>query len=58
MASAPGDPPQVSLHTLVRAVVDEDGPARARAQWWRRPEPQMLSRIGAEAVSAPAGCAR
>lgn len=35
---------QVSLHTLVRAGFWIDD-RRERAQWWRRPEPQMLSRI-------------
>lgn len=37
---------QVSQHTLVRAGfwIDDRG---ERAQWWRRPPPQMLSRISA-----------
>ncbi len=38
---------QVSLHTLVRAgfwINDR----RERSEWWRRPEPQMLSRIAAK----------
>ena len=38
---------QVSLHTLVHAgfwINDR----RERSEWWRRPEPQMLSRIAAK----------
>lgn len=38
---------QVSLHTLVRGGFWIDD-RRERAEWWRRPEPQMLSRIGAK----------
>lgn len=38
---------QVSLHTLVRAAFWIDD-RRERSQWWRRPEPQMLSRIAAK----------
>jgi len=37
----------VSLHTLVRAAFWIDD-RRERSQWWRHPEPQMLSRIGAK----------
>lgn len=37
----------VSLHTLVRGAFWIDD-RRERAQWWRRPELQMLSRIGAK----------
>jgi hypothetical protein len=35
---------QVSLHTLVRGGFWIDD-RRERAHWWRRPEPQMISRI-------------
>jgi hypothetical protein len=35
---------EVSLHTLVRAAFWIDD-RRERSQWWRRPEPQMLSRV-------------
>lgn len=38
---------EVSLHTLIRAAFWIDD-RRERSQWWRRPEPQMLSRIGAK----------
>jgi len=38
---------QVSLHTLVRGGFWIDD-RRERTEWWRRPEPQMLSRIGAK----------
>jgi hypothetical protein len=38
---------EVSLQTLVRAAFWIDD-RRERSQWWRRPEPQMLSRIGAK----------
>lgn len=38
---------QISLHTLVRAGFWIDD-RRERSEWWRRPEPQMLSRIGAK----------
>jgi TniQ len=37
----------VSLQTLVRAAFWIDD-RRERSQWWRRPEPQMLSRIAAK----------
>ena len=38
---------EVSLHTLVRGAFWIDD-RRERSQWWRRPEPQMLNRIGAK----------
>lgn len=38
---------EVSLHTLVQAAFWIDDRADY-SQWWRRPEPQMLSRIGAK----------